>query len=265
MTPDCREAAGRLRLELAAFMREIKLPKAINRKIGQAMHDFGMLEDGDSVTIAVSGGIDSLVTAWVLQMWRKKAPVEYRITAVHVDHSFRDSSLSGSPPAKGIQKQMDRFSIPFAVLDSWQSVDVETFNCYTCARSRRTQLFDFARRTGASKLAFGHHKDDLIETFFINILYSGNISTMLPRQDLFDGKLGIIRPLAYLEKNDVETLARLAQIRPVKNLCPLAGETRRDKLRVTLKSLYAEIPGAKESVFSALGNVKADYLLKKEK
>jgi len=117
-----------------------------------------------------------------------------------------------------------------------------------------------AREEGFNKIAFGHHKDDLVETLFINMLYSGNISTMVPRQDLFDGKLSLIRPLAYLEKKDILEMAEVIGLEPVDNLCPLSGDTRRDKVREMLDTIYDLEPGAKSSIFSAMSNVRSDYL-----
>ncbi len=237
------------------------LPKQINRKIGQALHDFAMLSDGDRVLVAVSGGVDSLVNAWVLQMWRRKAPIDYDLEAVYVDNGFRGDNLGEPDPAVCIREQLDRFSIPLTVVDAWPDREGEERSCYICARNRRTQLFDLARRKGCRKLSFGHHKDDLLETFLINILYSGNISTMVPRQDLFGGNLSIIRVLAYIEKNDIISIAETVGIRAVKNFCPLSGNTRRDRVRALLDTIDQEIPGAKNSLFSALGNVRSDYLL----
>ena len=243
------------------MMKSSPLPKHINRKIGQALHDFGMLSDGDKVLVAVSGGVDSLVNAWVLQMWRQKAPISYTIEAVYVDNGFGGTDTVGPTPAERIREQLARFSIPLTVLDAWPVKDGEERSCYSCARNRRTQLFNYARRHGCKKLALGHHKDDLIETFFINVLYSGNISTMVPRQDLFGGNLSIIRILAYIEKYDVVAIAEKLGLCPVENLCPLSGNTHRDKVRTMLDRICQEIPDAKSSVFSALGNVRTDYML----
>ncbi len=242
-------------------MGSLQLPKHVNRKIGQALHDFGMLSDGDKVLVAVSGGVDSLVNAWVLQMWRRKAPITYSVEGVYVDHGFHGGAAGEPDPAACIREQLERFSIPLTVVKAWPEREGEERNCFVCARNRRTQLFDLARRKGCRKLAFGHHKNDLIETFLINILYSGNISTMVPRQDLFGGNLSLIRVLAYIEKDEIISIAEKVGLRPVKNLCPLSGNTRRDRVRALLETIDKEIPGARGSLFSALGNVRGDYLL----
>jgi len=233
----------------------------INKKIGQALHDHNMISDGDRILVAVSGGVDSLVTALILSMWRAKAPVHYDMEAVYIDNGFWDPASGVSSPVEKIGTQLARFSIPFIVKQSWHLPEGEERTCFSCARNRRSQLFELARKKGCSKLALGHHKDDLIETFFLNTLYSGNISTMLPRQDLFDGNLSIIRVLAYLEKSDVVSIAEQVGLEPVESLCPFAGDTRRDLVREILEVVYQRIPQAKGSLFSALGNVREGYML----
>ncbi len=223
------------------------------------MSDWNMLEDGDRVLIGVSGGVDSLVTAWVLSQWRHKAPIHYEFEAVYVDNGFWTADLGGSPPAERIGKQLDNLSIPFSCVDGWR-IEGER-SCFICARNRRSQLFDLARRKGCTKLALGHHKDDLVETFLINALYSGNISTMRPRQDLFDGRLGLIRILSYLEKKEIVEIGRLVDLEPVDNYCPIGEDSRRETIRILLEHIGTQIPDAKRSLFSALGNVREGYML----
>jgi len=238
-----------------------RLPRSLNRKIGRAMHDWQMLQHGDRVLVAVSGGVDSLVAAWVLHQWRAKAPIDYEVEVVHVVNTPAGPGPSQATPAEIIGRQVRSWGLDYSAVTGWPVPEGEDRSCFVCARNRRSQLFDLARQRGCGKVALGHHKDDLIETFFINSLYSGNISTMLPRQDLFNGRLSLIRMLSYLEKQDVLALAELAGIQPVVDRCPLAGDTRRDTVRELLAGLYAAIPGAKESVFAALANVRHDYLL----
>lgn len=238
------------------------IPKDLNRLIGRAMHTYNMLADGDHVLVAVSGGVDSLVLAAVLKLWQKKAPIKYQLTAVHLDMGFPDSN---SP---AIYRQLEKIPLPLELEKTSIGVDALSANsdqngCFECARNRRNRLFSLAREKNCNKLAFGHHKDDIIETFFINVLYGGNISTMVPNQSLFSGNLHVIRPLAFLEKSQVTYLAEQFNLVPVKNSCPLAGNTSRDTIRGFLEPLYQKDSHIKGNIFSALANVRTEYLLKK--
>ncbi len=224
------------------------------------MHDYGMLEDGDRVMVGVSGGVDSLTLARVLKMWQEKAPIRFELVGQIIDHGFWRQYEEMGGPEVTIGRQLEKFPIDYTINEAWK-VDDEDRTCFQCARNRRSQLFDLAREKGFNKIAFGHHKDDLIETFFLNILYSGNISTMLPRQKLFDGNLSIIRPFVYIEKKEVIEIANLLKITPVANLCPLGDKTRREKVRKLLDYLYSEEPGGKKSIFAALANVRQEYML----
>jgi tRNA 2-thiocytidine biosynthesis protein TtcA len=240
-------------------MKHDILPRQINKRIGRAMHDYEMLRDGDRVLVAASGGVDSTVLAWVLKMWRQKAPISYELEAIHIDAGFWRQEEGDERPVERIAAQLRRLGVDFSVI---KGREAELTSCFSCAMQRRNQLFDLARDRGYTKIAFGHHKDDLVETLFLNMLYSGNISTMVPRQDLFEGGLSLIRPLAYVEKDEIRSLARKLRIEPVENLCPLAGDTRRETVRRLLAGIYKEMPGAKSSIFAAMANVRDDYILK---
>jgi tRNA 2-thiocytidine biosynthesis protein TtcA len=242
------------------IQHNFKLPPRLNRKIGQAMHDYAMLADGDRVMVGVSGGIDSLTLAWMLKKWQEKAPICFDVVGQIIDNGFWRKQGESVDPEVSIGRQLEKFSIDYAIDEAWK-IDDEGRTCFQCARNRRSQLFDLARERGFNKIAFGHHKDDLIETFFLNILYSGNISTMLPRQKLFGGALSVIRPFAYIEKKELLEIATSLKIIPVANLCPLADKTRREKVRELLDYLYREEPGAKNNIFAALANVRRDYML----
>ena len=218
-----------------------------------------MLAHGDSVLVAVSGGVDSLVLAWLLHMWLRKAPISYGLRVVHIDMEFWGGD--GLNPVEGIRGQLRGFNIPLQVHSAKPPEEGAGRSCFHCARQRRHQLFDLAREYGCNKIAFGHHKDDLIETLFLNMLYGGNLSTMVPRQDLFSGRLALIRPLAYVEKHEVRRIALELGFTAVANGCPLAGDTRREYVRELLQKMYDQNPGVKASIFAAMANVRKGYLL----
>lgn len=237
----------------------MSIAKPINRLIGQAMHAYRMLADGDRVMVAVSGGIDSLVLTAILSLWQKKAPISYSLFPVHIDMGFKGAET------EAVSRQLARFvgdtTIVRTTLGPDALAEEDRGGCFRCARNRRTRLFSLAREKRCNKLALGHHKEDIIETFFINLLYSGNLSTMVPSQSLFNGNLTVIRPLAYLDKDQIRQLAASFGLTPVANPCPLSGTTKREHVRRLLDDLYRQDPHIKGNIFSALANVRPEYLL----
>ena len=231
------------------------------------MLDYSMLADGDRVLVAVSGGIDSLVLAWVLHNWRRKAPINYDLQAIHID-MMPDVGQPGSAACR-VAGKLEVLGLTCVILPAdlpapaaadtpaTSSRDV----CFQCARSRRNQLFEYAREHHYSTVAMGHHCDDIVETFFLNLTCSGNISTMRPGQELFSGRLALIRPLAYLRKKEIMAIGERLGLQPVRSNCPLSEQTRRMEIRELLDLIYDRIPGSREPIFAALGNVRTEYLL----
>ena len=239
----------------------MQLSKQSNRLIGRAMHDYAMLADHDRVMVAVSGGVDSLVLVNILKHWQLKAPIRYELLAVHLDMGF------GTDEPELISKQLDRLGVDY-LLEKTDigpkalAVEAGRSGCFHCARQRRNRLFELAQERNCSKIAMGHHKEDIIETFFINMMYGGKLSTMVPRQDLFGGQLSLIRPMAYLEKKAIKEAGREWGIEPVANPCPLSTKSKRQQVRDLLESIYQEDEAIKSTIFSSLANIKPDYLLK---
>ncbi len=224
------------------------------------MHDYAMLADGDRVLVAVSGGIDSLVLTWLLAHWQRKAPIRYHLLAAHLDMGF------GGTEAEQVAAQLRRLAVPFLVEHTGfgpeaMAAEEGRNGCFHCARRRRNRLFELAREQGCSKVALGHHREDIIETFFLNMFYSGNLSTMVPRQELFEGRLALIRPMAYLDKEQIRAMGAAVGVTPVANPCPLSEASRRSTVRTLLADLYAADPRIKGNIFAALGNIRFDYLL----
>lgn len=230
------------------------------------MHDYSMLSDRDRLIVAVSGGIDSLVLTWILFHWQKKAPISFSIEAVHIDMDS-NGSLPGAG-SEAVKEELAKHQIPLTILPAvWKAPEKKLADsgkniCFQCARARRTQLFSYARDKNKNVLALGHHKDDIIETFLMNITCSGNISTMKPKQDLFDNRLSIIRPMAYCEKEEIQEVGRSLGFSAVRSSCPLSENTRREDIHQLAQLIYKQIPGARDNIFAAMANVRTDYLLK---
>ena len=236
------------------------LPKTINRLLGKAMYDYQMLADGDRILLGVSGGVDSLVLAWLLHHWRDKAPIDYEVMALHLDMGFE------ADQHQAVEAELAKIGIPFLTEHTSYGFLANQAHpskaCYQCAKARRNHLFETARTDHYSAVALGHHQDDLLETFFLNMLYSGNLSTMMPRQNLFSGRLKIVRPMAYLTKEQVYAVAEIAGVTPVKNLCPMASHSKREEIRRLMATILQLDPKFRANIFAALGNVRTEYLLK---
>ena len=247
-------------------MRRI-LTAGENRRVAQAMLDYQMLAAGDRVLAAVSGGIDSLVLVWLLHDWQRKTPFVYDVQAVHIDMEAEDGQ-SGKRAAQ-TAAQLAALGISCKTVPAEQRIQLADEAdprgiCHRCARARRRQLFELARQEGFNKLALGHHRDDIVETFFINLTSGGNISTMRPTQTLFSGRLALIRPLAYLCKEEIQAVAARLSLKAAPSNCPLAEQTRRTDIRELLTHIYQQLPGSLEQIFAALGNVRSEYLLMQE-
>ncbi len=222
-----------------------------------------MIEEGDRILVGVSGGKDSLALLWSLADKRPRAPVRYDLFPVFVDPGFPSANTAT------LEAFCEDLGFPL-------TVEVTDFGvrahrpgqrenpCFLCARQRRRRLFERARTMGCGKIALGHHKDDLIETLFLNICYAGEIGTMVPAQPLFEGRLTLIRPLAYAEEELIARFGREAGFPQLANPCPSADRTRRGEIKSLLAGLCRGNPKVKGNIFRAMSRVRADYLLRRE-
>lgn len=230
--------------------------------MGKALSDYGMIRHGDRLMVAVSGGKDSLFMLNALESFKKKAPIAFDLVPVYVDPGFDN----GFAPA--LKSLVSRFSGSMTVRYTDHGVrahgeDNRENPCFLCSRLRRTSLFEMAKEKGCTRIALGHNKDDIIETLFINMFYSGRMGTMVPSQSFFKGNITIIRPLAYVEKKDIVKLAKRLKFPDFINPCPSDGHSKRSVIRDMLREIYRDNHHIKGNIFRAMGNIEADYLLKK--
>jgi tRNA 2-thiocytidine biosynthesis protein TtcA len=234
--------------------------KEIKRLMGKAIHTHQMTRDGDHIMVAVSGGKDSLALLWLLRERLGRVPIDYRITAAHVDPGF------GARSADQLESFFITHGFHFRVIESdigprAHGPENRENPCFLCARLRRKLLFQLAAELGCNRIAFGHHKDDLIETFFLNLFYGASISTMLPVQEFFGGKMTVIRPFYLVDEDRIQRYWQSMGWPKVDLGCPTAGSSKREEIRHLLKHLYKSNKKVKGNVFHALHNVKAEYLL----
>ena len=234
--------------------------KEIKRLTGKAIHTKDMIRDGDHVMVAVSGGKDSLALLWLLKERIKRVPIDYRITAVHVDPGF------GANSADKMTSFFLAHGFEFRVIESdigpkAHGPQNRENPCFLCSRLRRKLLFQTAEEVGCNRMAFGHHKDDLIETFFLNVFYGASISTMVPVQGLFGGKLTVIRPFYLVDEDLIRRYAQLMDWPEISLDCPTAGSSKREEVKNMLKLFYRSNRKIKGNIFHALQNVNPEYLL----
>lgn len=234
--------------------------KEIKRLTGKAIHTKDMIRDGDHVMVAVSGGKDSLALLWLLKERIKRVPIDYRITAVHVDPGF------GANSAEQMTSFFLAHDFEFRVIESdigpkAHGPQNRENPCFLCSRLRRKLLFQTAEEVGCNRMAFGHHKDDLIETFFLNVFYGASISTMVPVQGFFGGKLTVIRPFYLVDEDLIRRYAQLMDWPEISLDCPTAGSSKREEIKNMLKHFYRSNRKIKGNIFHALQNVNAEYLL----
>ncbi len=267
-TPSVPSPATPLRsTELGAFRYGSKLEKRIVQKIGGAVVDYGLLEEGDKVMVCVSGGKDSYALLDALLLLRRKSPVDYELVAVNVDQGwpgYATDAIEAHVKTRGVAYRMVRaHEIAEVVERVLHPAETGATPCSLCSRLRRGVLYGLARELGATKIALGHHLDDLAETLMMNLFFSGSLRSMPAKLVSDDGQNVVIRPMVYVEEKDLTQYAAERGYPVVRCSCPTCGlpDQQRQVIKRMLSGIEGEHPGLKAQMLAALKNVKASHLL----
>jgi tRNA 2-thiocytidine biosynthesis protein TtcA len=242
-------------------LEQNKLHKRLRRQVGQAIADYRMIEEGDRVMVCLSGGKDSYTLLDILRQLQAKAPVRFELHAVHLDQKQPDYDGTILP------RYLHSIGMPFTILeqDTYSVVkrvvpEGKTM-CGLCSRLRRGSLYSFAEREGFTRIALGHHRDDIVETMFLNLFYHSKLSAMPPKLQSDDGKHILIRPLAYCAEDDIAAYAAWQgyPIMPC-NLCGSQETLQRQAIKAMLMEWERKTPGRVDNVFRALADVRPSQL-----
>jgi len=235
--------------------------KNLRRDVGRAIVDFNMIEDGDLVMVCISGGKDSYTLLNILQSLQKYAPIKFRIHAVNLDQK------QPGFPEHVLPQYLEELQIDYKIIeqDTYSIVkkkipEGKTY-CGLCSRLRRGILYNYAESLGADKIALGHHRDDIVETLFLNMFYGGNLSAMPPKLLSDDKRNIVIRPLAYCKELEIDRYAKLMNFPIIPcDLCGSQNHLQRQSIKSMLRQWEKKNPGRIESIFRSITNVSLSQL-----
>ncbi|TCS37358.1 tRNA s(2)C-32 sulfurtransferase [Paucimonas lemoignei] len=258
------QAADVKKAEKVAYENN-KLHKRLCRLVGQAIGDFNMIEDGDKVMVCLSGGKDSYALLDILMTLRERAPIQFDIVAVNLDQKQPNF------PAHVLPEYLTKLGIPFHIenQDTYSIVkrvipEGKT-TCSLCSRLRRGILYRVADELGATKIALGHHRDDILETFFLNMFFGAKLKGMPAKLQSDDGKHIVIRPLAYVKESDTERYAEVKQFPIIPcDLCGSQENLQRKQIKALMREWEKKYPGRVENIFSALSTVAPSHLMDRD-
>ncbi|KZM44973.1 tRNA 2-thiocytidine biosynthesis protein TtcA [Marinomonas sp. SBI22] len=238
-----------------------KLHKRLRRQTGQAIADFNMIEDDDKVMVCLSGGKDSYTMLEILRNLQASAPIEFSIVAVNLDQKqpgFPEHILPEYLSSIGVDfhiLERDTYSIVKELVPEGKTT------CGLCSRLRRGSLYGFADEIGATKIALGHHRDDILETLFLNMFFGGKIKSMPPKLLSDDGRHMVIRPLAYCKEKDIEAFSELKEYPIIPcNLCGSQENLQRQVIKNMLQQWDKEYPGRTDTLFTSMQNIVPSHM-----
>ena len=239
-----------------------KLAKRLRRQVGEVIADFDMIHDGDKVMVCLSGGKDSYALLDVLLSLKSHAPIDFEIVAVNLDQKHPGYPATVLPDyltSIGVNFRIieqDTYSVVKRVIPEGKTM------CSLCSRLRRGALYRVAKEIGATKIALGHHRDDILETFFLNLFHGGRLKAMSPKLVSDDGQHIVIRPLAYCKEPDLEEYAKLRQFPIIPcNLCGSQDNLQRQVVKNMLQEWEKKFPGRVETMFASLQRISPSHLL----
>ncbi|MDW7745769.1 tRNA 2-thiocytidine(32) synthetase TtcA [Halomonas sp.] len=242
-----------------------KLQKRLRRQVGNAIIDYGMIHEGDRVMVCLSGGKDSYTLLEILRNLQRNAPVDFSLVAVNLDQK------QPGFPEHVLPEYLDGIGVEYHILerDTYSVVKEKTpegkTTCALCSRLRRGSLYGFAEEIGATKVALGHHREDILETLFLNMFFGGSLKAMPPKLLSDDGRNMVIRPLAYCREADIAEFARLMAFPIIPcNLCGSQPNLQRQVVKEMLADWEKRHPGRLESMFKAVTNVAPSQLADRE-
>ena len=240
-----------------------ELETRVAKKVTRAITEHNLIEDGDRIMIGLSGGKDSWALIQILDVLRKRAPIDFSIVAVNIDSGYdgyEHHKLTEACAARGWELHVEHTSIGETIEEI---LDTSETPCSLCARLRRGALYRLAEKVGATKIALGHHADDFIETLLLNVFFQGSIKAMPARLVSDNGRHVVIRPLAYVLESEARAYAKEAGLPIIGCCCPACGDLslQRQRMKRLIAQLEVEHPEIKSSILRALGNVNTRHLL----
>ena len=242
-----------------------RLEKWLLRHTGKAIIDYRMIEEGDTVLVCVSGGKDSYTLLTLLRLLQQRAPVKFRVIAMNLDQK------QPGFPADVLPNYFEKIGVEYRIVEQdtysvvKEKIPEGKTTCSLCSRLRRGIIYRTAKELGANKIALGHHRDDMVHTLFLNLLFGGKMKAMPPKLLTDDGAHVVIRPLAYCSEADIAKYARGMEYPIIPcNLCGSQENLQRQKIREMMQDWDQRYPGRTEAVFSALQNVVPSHLADRE-